>query len=266
MALPLSRRAIGSVFDIAPHFPCIRDLSGQRAHVLAHEPRVGPRGDKVTSPPRRICAGGAFSSARSIRSRAPRIAAVQLPDDPALHVPALVPGRRRGVHGDLDGRRPGPRAGRLRRDGVPRDGARRRPLLRSVGTRLAWGPGRFPDRTPTPISTARDSSRISPTRIRPRRSSTWLKRDEGSERYYADQFQRRCSEFRSNKAWQEWIAFEREFQQRNLAEVRQVSDHAAPHAGRKCVGSISRMYLRRGERHHLCRISLSGRQSSTLAR
>ncbi len=42
-----------------------------------------------------------------------RDAALQLSDGPALHRSALVAGGRRGVHGDLDGRRARPRAGRL---------------------------------------------------------------------------------------------------------------------------------------------------------
>ena len=124
----------------------VRDLSGQRAHVLADEPRDGPRGA------RRHCVRGGPALApilpRQGRRPAaePRIAALQLPDDPALHGAALVPGGRRGLHGDLDGRRPRPRAGRLRRDGVPGDGARRRPFLRSAGPRVARRPGRFPGR------------------------------------------------------------------------------------------------------------------------
>ena len=48
-----------------------------------------------------------------------------LPDQSPQSLAALVPGRRRRVHGNLDGRRPRPRPGRLRRNGVSRDGARR---------------------------------------------------------------------------------------------------------------------------------------------
>ena len=59
---------------------------------------------------------------------------------------ALVQRGRRGLHRDVDGGRPGPRPGRLRRDGVPRDGARRRPLLRPAGPRLARHARRLPGR------------------------------------------------------------------------------------------------------------------------
>ncbi len=47
----------------------------------------------------------------------------------------------------------------------------------------------------------------------------WTRRDEGSKRYYADQFQHVFG-VPLQQAWQNWITFEHEFQQRNLAEVR----------------------------------------------
>ena len=47
----------------------------------------------------------------------------------------------------------------------------------------------------------------------------WLRRDEGSERYYSDNFQQVFG-IPLEQAWQDWIAFEHEFQQRNLAEIR----------------------------------------------
>ena len=91
------------------------------------------------------------------QTRQPGIAALQLPDGAALHSAALVARRQRGLHGNLDGRRRGPRAGRLRRDGVPRDGARRRAFLRSARPRVARRARRLPGRARTPTCTARAS-------------------------------------------------------------------------------------------------------------
>ena len=47
-----------------------------------------------------------------------------------------------------------------------------------------------------------------------------MRRDEGSERYYADHFQQGLRHVRSTRRGNDWIAFEHEFQQQNLAEVR----------------------------------------------
>jgi hypothetical protein len=75
----------------------------------------------------------------------------------------------------------------------------------------------------------------------PERVVAWTRRDEGSKRYYADQFQQVFG-IPLARAWQDWIAFEHEFQRRNLAEVRKFP--ITPH--RKLVantlGSVSRMY------------------------
>jgi len=75
----------------------------------------------------------------------------------------------------------------------------------------------------------------------PEKVVAWLRRDEGSRRYYSDQFQQVFG-IPLEQGWQEWIAFEREFQRRNLDEIRKepVTLHrdlvASP------VGSISRTY------------------------
>ena len=75
----------------------------------------------------------------------------------------------------------------------------------------------------------------------PERVVAWLKRDEGSRRNYAGQFAQVFG-LPLEQAWQDWIAFEREFQRRNLAEVRKhpISPHRVllPSA----VGSVSRTY------------------------
>ncbi len=69
----------------------------------------------------------------------------------------------------------------------------------------------------------------------------WARRDAGSERYYADQF-RHVFGIPLERAWQDWIAFERDFQARNLAEVRK--HPITPHRDLlpAAVGSVSRAY------------------------
>ncbi|MDE2004547.1 MAG: hypothetical protein KGJ25_13575, partial [Betaproteobacteria bacterium] len=75
----------------------------------------------------------------------------------------------------------------------------------------------------------------------PEKVVAWIKRDEGSKAYYADQFQHVFG-LPLETAWQHWIAFEHEFQKRNLEEVRQhpITPYK-PLAG-SAMGSISRMY------------------------
>ncbi len=70
----------------------------------------------------------------------------------------------------------------------------------------------------------------------------WARRDEGSKRYYSEQF-RHVFGIPLERAWQDWIAFEREFQARNLAEVRR--HPITPHRNLlpTAVGSVSRAYF-----------------------
>jgi hypothetical protein len=75
----------------------------------------------------------------------------------------------------------------------------------------------------------------------PEKVVAWLSRNEGSERYYADNF-RKVFGISLEQGWQDWIAFEHKFQDANLAEVRThpITKHRALAAS--AVGSISRMY------------------------
>jgi hypothetical protein len=75
----------------------------------------------------------------------------------------------------------------------------------------------------------------------PEKVVAWLKRGEGSERYYADNFAHVFG-IPLEQGWNNWIAFEREFQNRNLAEVRR--NPITPHRdlAASAVGSISRMF------------------------
>ena len=75
----------------------------------------------------------------------------------------------------------------------------------------------------------------------PEKVVAWLKRDEGSARYYADSFEQVFG-MPLERAWQDWIAFEQGFQMRNLAEVRKFPLTPVRTLGAGAVGSISRMY------------------------
>jgi hypothetical protein len=53
----------------------------------------------------------------------------------------------------------------------------------------------------------------------PEKVVAWLRRDAGGRRHYADQFAHVFG-MPLEKAWQDWVAFEHEFQRRNLEQVR----------------------------------------------
>ncbi len=69
----------------------------------------------------------------------------------------------------------------------------------------------------------------------------WARRDEGSKRYYSDQFEHVFG-IPLERAWQDWIAFEREFQKRNLEEVRKFPITRHRNLLPTAVGSVSRAY------------------------
>lgn len=69
----------------------------------------------------------------------------------------------------------------------------------------------------------------------------WLKRDEGSERYYTRQFSRVFG-LSLDQAWQDWIGFEREFQQQNLEAVRQHPITPYQQLAPRALGSVSRVF------------------------
>ncbi len=75
----------------------------------------------------------------------------------------------------------------------------------------------------------------------PEKFLAWYRRDEGSQRYWSEQFQQVFG-IPVEQAWQEWITFEREFQRKNLAEVRKspITPHRDLAAG--AMGSMSRTY------------------------
>jgi len=69
----------------------------------------------------------------------------------------------------------------------------------------------------------------------------WLKRGEDSERYYARQFEKVFGK-PLEAAWDEWIAWEKEFQAANLARVRQHPLTPATRLTRSGLGSVSRLF------------------------
>jgi hypothetical protein len=75
----------------------------------------------------------------------------------------------------------------------------------------------------------------------PEKILAWLRRDEGSARYWSDQFEQVFG-LPLEEAWQKWIAFEHEFQRRNLAEVRKFPITPYRKLASGALGSVSRMY------------------------
>jgi hypothetical protein len=75
----------------------------------------------------------------------------------------------------------------------------------------------------------------------PEKVLAWLRRDEGSQRYYSDHFQNVFG-LTIDKAWQDWIVFEHGFQRRNLAEIRKFPVTQYRALAGSPIGSMSRTY------------------------
>jgi len=69
----------------------------------------------------------------------------------------------------------------------------------------------------------------------------WAQRDEGSRRSYEEEFNRVFGK-PLNDAWQDWIAFEHEFQTENLGRVREYPTTPYDLLLSEAVGSVSRAY------------------------
>ena len=76
----------------------------------------------------------------------------------------------------------------------------------------------------------------------PQQVVAWIRRDEDSRRYYADQFEHVFG-LPLEQAWQQWIAFEQDFQRSNLAEVRKNPITAHRALVQRPIGSVSRVYF-----------------------
>jgi hypothetical protein len=75
----------------------------------------------------------------------------------------------------------------------------------------------------------------------PEKVVAWIRRDEGSARYYADRFLQVFG-LPLDQAWIDWIAFEKKFQQANLGEVRKNAITPEKRLVADAVGSVSRMF------------------------
>ena len=75
----------------------------------------------------------------------------------------------------------------------------------------------------------------------PEKVIAWYRRDEGSKRYWSDQFEHVFG-LPLEKAWNDWITFEKEFQRRNLAEVRTFPITPQRNLVGRPMGSVSRTY------------------------
>ncbi|HYL89591.1 MAG TPA: hypothetical protein VEU32_12610 [Burkholderiales bacterium] len=79
----------------------------------------------------------------------------------------------------------------------------------------------------------------------PEKVIQWLRRDEDSKRHYADQFEHVFG-IPLERAWADWIAFERDFQAKNLAQVRTQPITPYRQLVPTAVGSSSRLYYDKG--------------------
>jgi hypothetical protein len=75
----------------------------------------------------------------------------------------------------------------------------------------------------------------------PEKVLAWIRRDEDSRRHYADRFEQVFG-LPLDRAWQEWIAFEREFQRSNLAEIRRHPVTPYQKLADRPLGSISKLH------------------------
>ncbi len=76
----------------------------------------------------------------------------------------------------------------------------------------------------------------------PEQVIAWLSRGPDSQRYYSDQFEHVFGKPLTD-AWDDWIVFEHEFQQRNLESVRQVPLTPKEPLTDEVLGSVSRAFV-----------------------
>jgi len=76
----------------------------------------------------------------------------------------------------------------------------------------------------------------------PEKAVEWLRRDEGSKAFYATQFKRVFGR-KMDSVWNDWIAFEHDFQKANLAKLSQYPLTETVPISPKGLGSISRGYV-----------------------
>jgi hypothetical protein len=76
----------------------------------------------------------------------------------------------------------------------------------------------------------------------PQKLLAWWRRDAGSRRYYAHEFQRVFG-VSLDESWRQWIAWEQSFQQQNLKAVREHPVTSYRDLTKKDLGAVSRTYL-----------------------
>lgn len=76
----------------------------------------------------------------------------------------------------------------------------------------------------------------------PEKLVEWFRQDSGSERYYADQFEKVFGE-PLEVVWQHWIDFEHEFQKKNLSAVRAHPLTSGEPLSAEPIGWVSRMFV-----------------------
>ena len=79
-------------------------------------------------------------------------------------------------------------------------------------------------------------------RYEPQSLIRWTSRKDGSKAYYASAF-RQVYGVSLEQAWGDWIAFEREFQQKNLAAIRAYPTTPFTDVSKEALGSISRAFV-----------------------
>jgi len=76
----------------------------------------------------------------------------------------------------------------------------------------------------------------------PQKLVQWLQRDDSSAPYYSTQFKRVFGESLDD-AWNDWIAFEHDFQKQNLASVTQYPLTPLTRLSPRALGSVSRAFV-----------------------
>ena len=79
-------------------------------------------------------------------------------------------------------------------------------------------------------------------RYSPEEVIRWVSRQEGSAAYYAKNFEKVFG-LPLEKAWADWIAFEREFQNANLEGIRKYQTTAYKDLSARALGSVSRAFV-----------------------
>ncbi len=82
----------------------------------------------------------------------------------------------------------------------------------------------------------------------PEKVVEWASRARGSRAYYASQF-RHVFGMRLEDAWASWVAWERVFQEENLAAIRKYPVTAVKDISRRALGSVSRAFVDPSQRH-----------------